>query len=111
MTLNLLYIFNPTNLKTLTTYELHGTCADITRVGSTLYLGCSYNKINYVVEMWIQGAEVEVNRYYDDTMLEGVRKVEPLGFDKVALLGDDEVMVVGEGVNQNILLEMERNQI
>ena len=52
---------------------------------------------------------MNVNRYYDDAILEGVRKVEPLGYDKVALIGDDEIMMVGEGVHRDILLDLERN--
>ena len=71
-------------------------------------MGCQYERINYVIEMRVEGLEAAVNRYFDDASLEGVRKVEALGFDKVALIGDDELMMLGEGINQNVILDLER---
>lgn len=33
--------------------------------------------------------------------------MESLGFDKIALIGDEEAIIVGEAVNRNVLLELQ----
>lgn len=78
------------------TYELDSKCTGITKVKEAIYLICQYEKINYVME--IRGdkpRELKLNRYYDDSFLEGIRDVEPLGYDKVALIGDEQAIVIG----------------
>ncbi len=32
--------------------------------------------------------------------------MEPLGFDKIALIGDEEAIIIGEAVNRNVLLDL-----
>ena len=53
----------------------------------------------------------KVNRYYDDSFVEGIRKVEPIGYDKMALIGDEDILILGEAVNRYVLLDLEaKNQ-
>lgn len=47
-----------------------------------------------------------LNRYYDESLLEGIRNVQGLGFDKIVLVGDEEVILIGEAVNRNTLLKL-----
>lgn len=46
-----------------------------------------------------------INRYYDDVLVQGIWKAETLSYDKIALIGDEVVLVLGEAVNRNFLLD------
>jgi hypothetical protein len=41
-------------------------------------------------------------------MLEGIRDVKSLGLDKILLIGDEEVVLIGQAVNRNVLLDLQR---
>lgn len=51
-----------------------------------------------------------VNRYYTDNDIPGIRNVRKLGESKMILLGDDEVLLQGYGINRNILMDYGREQ-
>lgn len=42
--------------------------------------------------------------------MEGIRRVKQLGYDKMALIGDEEVKIIGQSVNRNTLLELLKNK-
>lgn len=35
-----------------------------------------------------------LNRFYDDSVIEGVRDVQYLGFDKIAVIGDEQSLII-----------------
>ena len=57
-------------------------------IKDTLFLGCEYEHINFVIEAQLNGSEAKLNRFYDDETVEGVRKVVPIGYDKMGIIGD-----------------------
>lgn len=84
-----LYSYKLGSEKPASEYAINGMCKHITRIKSTLFLGCEYDKINFVAEYRIEAeGKLVLNRYYDDAVVEGIRDVESLGYDKIALIGD-----------------------
>ena len=59
------------------------------RIKDSLYLICSYEKINYITELLIADNDLVINRYYDDQWLEGVKDVIGLGQEKIMLIGEN----------------------
>lgn len=62
--------------------------------------------MNFVAEYRVEGEKLVLNRYYDDAVVEGIRDVESLGYDKIALIGDEQAIIIGEGINRNVLLDL-----
>ena len=63
-----------------------------------------------MAELQLDRTLVKINRFYDDFTTEGVRKVEPLGYDKMVLIGDGSFTILGEAVNRHLLLDLNRKK-
>lgn len=102
--------------QSLRTYQVNGTCTHVEKIKEMVYLSCTYEHINYIMEVRVRRNDdtgdytTSVNRYYDDGMVEGVMKVRPVGNNKMLLMGEDESLLLGEAVNRWVLLDLMREE-
>ena len=94
-------------------FDLNGTCTEIQKIKNVLFLGCTYERLSFVMELEVSSMKspdnnhkVSLNRFYDDRTVDGIRKVEPFGLDKIILMGGDTALIIGEAVNRNVLLDL-----
>lgn len=97
-----MYIINSTknSISPIQAYNINTQCQKISLIDNVLYLGCKYERVNFIQELILKPKvvrgeadrypyeDIKINRYYDDYLLDGVRDVEQLGNNRIALIGD-----------------------
>lgn len=71
---------------------------------TALHLSCTYNKINYILEFYALGNDIKVNRYFASEDIQGRAISRRLGLGKLAILTDNDIKIIGYGINKNVLL-------
>ncbi len=70
-----------------------------------MHLSCVYRKIVYVVELFALGSSIQINRFYVGDDIEGRAIVKRIGMGKMAIMTDNEIKILGFGINKNVILE------
>lgn len=84
---------------------MNGTCTFIEKFLTTLHITCSYQKVNYVLELFAIGNNLRLNRYYVDEDIRGRAISRRLGLGKMAIMTDKNIKFLNYGINRKILLE------
>lgn len=85
--------------------KVNGTCSQIEKFKTTMHLSCVYRKIVYVVELFALGSSIQINRFYGGDDIEGRAIVKRIGMGKMAIMTDNEIKILGFGINKNVILE------
>ena len=91
------YLVEPTKLQVVSaktnsivkTYELDGKCSSIENFITTFHIVCTYEGINFIMELFGLAEDFVLNRYYTNEDIEGLRSVHRIGQGKMIIIGDN----------------------
>lgn len=103
---NKLFVINFSDTKTYEVSEapVNGTCDFMEKFSTTLHVSCQYEKLTYIIEFFVLGKTVTVNRYYASEDIQGRARTRRLGNGKMAIITDDDIRIASYGINRHLLL-------
>ena len=91
--------------------KTNGTCNSVEKFKQTVYLGCRYNSVNYVAELYMNSMDdFRLNRFYSDMDLFEVWKVIKMGDGGMVMIGDDELRIQNSAINKQFIKAMDQQQ-
>ena len=91
--------------------KTNGTCNSVEKFKQTVYLGCRYNSVNYVAELYMNSMDdFRLNRFYSDRDLLEVWKVIKMGDGGMVMIGDDELRIQNSAINKQFIKAMDQQQ-
>jgi len=110
--LNKLFIIDTTEPSNFQIYRttVNGSCNYIEKFQTSLHLGCTYDKLYYIVEFFTISNQVALNRFYSNEDIEGRAMVRRIGMGKMAILSDNDLRITNYAINRNTLIETDEPQ-